>query len=97
MRQQQPIAIEFIGGPFDGHAFQMNMPPGEELAETAAFPVDRNVFRGLEGKRPAAAAAVTSVAIYRLISSPGSVVHQYFFVVSVAPEELHAPGRSGRR
>lgn len=88
---KKQLAIQFVGGPFDGYDLVVSLPPGEELAETAAFPIDRNVFEILHGKSGGKPASVTSVAIYHLMSSPGDVPHQYYFVAALSPDDVQLP------
>jgi hypothetical protein len=59
------LAVEFVGGPLDGH-HQTITAVQEELNTTATFLITRNLFR-LLAKRPTGKKhPVTSVAMYQL-------------------------------
>lgn len=76
MKSQQENAIEFIGGPFDGYRHQISFP-ASELTSAIIMPVNENVLRMLEGKRPGPKRPATSVAIYSLENEHGVLRYCY--------------------
>jgi hypothetical protein len=89
MSASRHSVLEFVGGPFDGLRQVVAVPP-QELAATAAFPVNKNVFRILEGKRRGPRAETTSVAIYELerIDPPS----RYYYRGATSAQRLHLDG-----
>jgi hypothetical protein len=81
--------LEFVGGPFDGLRQVVGVPENE-LAATAAFPVNKNVFRILEGKRRGPRAETTSVAIYELEKMEQPC--RYYYRGATSAERLHLDG-----
>lgn len=63
----QPVLLEFMGGPFDGHR-QAIAAKLDELVPTVALPVNDNVFRMLDGKLRGPAVPSPTVALYELRS-----------------------------
>ena len=78
-------AVEFIGGPFDGHVHLASFPP-DELAPLASLPVNENMFRMLENHPPRVKAPATSVAVYELQHAGGT--WRYRFLGSTAASEF---------
>jgi hypothetical protein len=79
-------AVEFVGGPFDGHKHVV-ASPGDELAALVSIPVNRNMFRMLEGKPRGPKSRATSVAVYELHHEHG--VWQYRYLGATTPEQCH--------
>jgi hypothetical protein len=75
--------IEFIGGPYDGH--RQGVPSAEELADTVALPVNRNIFRMLSGLPATENVRTTSIAIYEL-ETVGGAPRYYFLGTTSATE-----------
>jgi hypothetical protein len=91
MSQKALRAVEFIGGPFDGHVEWLSAKTGE-LARTGELPehvlcyISENAFRQLHGQDATSAFSVTSVAIYALLLHGADWA--YFFVKAVAPDSV---------
>ena len=81
-------AVEFMGGPFDGHVHLASFPP-DELAPIASLPVNDNMFRMLDNKIPAAKCPATSVAIYELETQKGEWRYRFRGATSAREFELH--------
>ena len=80
-------AVEFIGGPFDGHVHLASFPP-DELAPIASLPVNDNMFRMLDNKTPGAKCPATSVAIYELEAEQGEWRYRFCGATSAREFEL---------
>ncbi|HVX11185.1 MAG TPA: hypothetical protein VHC22_08400 [Pirellulales bacterium] len=78
--------VEFIGGPYDGH--RQGVPSAEELADTVALPVNRNIFRMLSGLPATEPVRTTSIAIYELEMMEGAA--RYYFLGTTSPAEPFA-------
>jgi hypothetical protein len=89
MAAHQNSVLEFVGGPFDGLRQVVGVPE-QELATTAAFPVNKNVFRILEGKRRGPRAQTTSVAIYELEKMEHPC--RYYYRGATSAERLNLDG-----
>ena len=70
-------AIEFIGGPFDGHKEIIALEP-EALAGMLALPVNDNAFRLIEGSNASRKQPPTSVAVYHRTCEDG--IWRYCFL-----------------
>ncbi len=82
--QVMQTLVEFVGGPFDGHQ-QMLRVPRMELAETVALPVNENVFRMLNRKKPGPTRPSRTVAFYELGSAEAG---RYYYLGSRLTSEL---------
>ena len=58
-------AIDFIGGPYDGHVLQCLTQP-VHLAANVVWLVCEDAFRMLDGKESCPRGSIMSVAIYEL-------------------------------
>lgn len=72
-------AVEFVGGPYDGHKEIVTCEP-EELAGMLALPVNQNVFRLMRGDQAGRNLPATSLAVYHRTSDDGGC--RYFFLGS---------------
>ena len=79
----ESVKIEFVGGPFDGHAQRIDVPPDGLLAE-ARLPVSEDVFRLMAGERSTRKAPATSTAVYCRERDHSRV--RYRFVCAQPPE-----------
>jgi hypothetical protein len=79
-------AVEFVGGPFDGHVYMASFPP-EELANMTYLPVNHNMFLMLEGRTPGPKAPATSVAVYEL-EGQDSGDWRYCFLGAMAANDV---------
>jgi hypothetical protein len=75
-------AVEFVGGPFDGHKHVSPVLP-RQRTETLALPINAEVLGVLDGSRRIAPAPVTSVAWYCLELDQGT--WRYCFQGSTPP------------
>lgn len=73
--------VEFIGGPFDGHRQVVALP--EALSDTVALPVNRNVYRILDGLPAIDNMITTTIALYELEVVEGHP--RYYFLGSTLP------------
>jgi hypothetical protein len=80
--------VVFIGGPYDGH--RQTVPSPEELSDTVALPVNRNIFRMLSGLPATGEVRTTSIAIYELEATDG--LPRYYFIGTTSPAEHFAQG-----
>ena len=83
--EQNASAIEFVGGPFDGHR-QTFAFPHAELSEVVMLPVNRNMLRMVQGMRVGPRTAASSVAVYELIHSEHGPRYEYW--LSASPQHL---------
>mgnify|MGYP006908337476 CR=1 FL=1 len=77
-------AVEFIGGPFDGHRQSIRLSSNDGV-EVIAIPVHENVLRKLAESAPVCRALVTSVAIYELRKYKRK--YHYQFLSANAPRD----------
>ncbi len=63
-------AIEFVGGPFDGHKEVVPFE-AEDLVGMLALPVNHDTFELLEGSDTAHDEKATSVAVYHRVNEGG--------------------------
>jgi len=75
-------AIEFVGGPFDGHKEIVAVDP-ELLAGMLALPVNENAFRVIDGEHARRKEPPTSVAVYHRTYDRG--VWRYCFLGAASP------------
>ena len=81
-------AVEFVGGPLDGHVHGFTHSP-EMLAWITGIPVSPGFVRSL-GKRPRASKSTpTSIAVYQLQSDDEL---RYYHLCSVAEQECECEG-----
>jgi hypothetical protein len=88
MMKTTTIAIEFIGGPFDGHMQSVSATP-DELLPSVALPVNENVLRMLDGQARGPARPTRTVAFYELQHDNG---WRYCFVQSKRAAEFDLEG-----
>jgi hypothetical protein len=77
--------VEFIGGPFDGHA-ELFPLPAEHLPQDLMWFVCANVFHALDGKSERPKQPITSIAVYERERRRG--IWCYLFVGAMSPKEL---------
>ena len=82
-------AVEFIGGPFDGHVHLASFPP-HELAPLASLPVNENMFRMLDNQPPGEKSPASSVAVYELESRLGAYRYRFLGSTSASEFQLQA-------
>jgi hypothetical protein len=61
----QRICLTFHGGPLDGHTQTIDAS-ADELIDTAAIPINENVFRMLDGQPRGPARPSRTFAVYEL-------------------------------
>lgn len=77
-------AVEFVGGPLDGHK-HLGPEPVHERPETLALPINPQVLSVLDGARHVPSCPITSVAWYSREVVAGRWA--YVFLGSTAPSE----------
>jgi len=82
-------AVEFVGGPLDGHKHVAMFPP-EELAEIITLPINKNVIGMLHGRSRAAKQHATSAAVYQLRHTHGLWRYLYRGAASAKDSQLEA-------
>jgi hypothetical protein len=82
MESLHVYAVEFVGGPLDGHKHVATEPP-DRRPETLALPINRHVLALLDGAGRLPSAPISSVAWYVRESNDG--VWQYQFLGATAP------------
>jgi hypothetical protein len=75
-------AIEFIGGPYDGHVLQCLTQP-VHLPANVVWLVCEDAFRMLDGKESCPRGSITSVAIYELEITNTVIRYRFARAISV--------------
>lgn len=78
-------AIQFLGGPLDGHSYSFDYP-AERLPRIARLEISPDVNRALTGERKTAVAPPTSTAIYCLAHDEDTL--RYTYLGSIRAEKM---------
>ena len=86
-------AVEFIGGPLDGHTHAFTHSP-DLLAWITGIPVSPDLVRFISGQGDRTESPATSIAVYQLHHEGDEL--RYYHLCSVSEEECQCEGPEAR-